>query len=92
MLIEIADYLEEVYNFEKAENIYLSGYDAKWIKEGLNWINNSKYMLDYFHLAKYVKKATAHLSYTTPILWNYINKRDKESVKDLFDTIKKGYC
>lgn len=85
--IEVADYLEEAYNLEKVDNIYLSGDGAKWIKEGLNWIDNSKYVLDYFHLSKYVKKATAHLSYTTPILWNYINKGDKKSVKDLFDVI-----
>lgn len=74
MWIEVVDYLEEAYNLEKVENIYLSGDGAKWIKEGLNWIKNSKYVLDYFHLSKYVKKVTAHLSYITPILWNYIKK------------------
>ena len=44
-------------------------------------------MLDRYHLSKYVTQATAHMGYTTPIMWDYINRGDKESVKELFNAI-----
>ena len=62
--LEVSDYLEEAYDLDKVEKIYLSGDGASWIKEGLNWIKGSEYVLDYFHLSKYVKKATAHMPQT----------------------------
>jgi len=85
--LEVAEYLEEAYEMDNIEKIYLSGDGANWIKEGLNWIVNSRHVLDYYHLSKYVKKATAHMSYTEPILWGYIDRLDKQSVKDLFKII-----
>ena len=88
--LQVADYLEEAYEIDKVQKIYLSGDGAKWIKEGLNWIKGSIYVLDGFHLAKYVRKATAHLDpiyYKT--MWNHIDNRDKKSVTDIFKTIIK---
>ena len=85
--LEVADYLEEAYELDKVEKIYLSGDGAKWIKEGLNWIKGSEYVLDYFHLSKYVRKATAHMQQTFEPLWNYINKHNKEHVKQLLNFI-----
>lgn len=85
--LEVADYIEEAYDTENIEKIYLSGDGASWIKQGISWINKSAYVLDRFHLSKYVKKATAHLPYTTSPLWNYINRLEKENVKELFQVI-----
>lgn len=85
--IEVANYLEEAYDMEKVKKIYLSGDGAKWIKEGLHWIKGSTYVLDRFHLSKYIKRAIAHMPHTTEIMWNYINKLDKKSVLDLFKVI-----
>ena len=85
--LEVADYIDEAYDIENIEKIYLSGDGAKWIKEGIGWINKSVYVLDRFHLSKYVKKATAHLPDITDSLWNYINRLKKESVKELFQVI-----
>jgi hypothetical protein len=36
------------------ETIYLSGDGASWIKNGLNWLPKSKFVLDNFHLKKYI--------------------------------------
>ncbi len=85
--LEVADYLDKAYEMDKVKKIYLSGDGAKWIKEGLGWIKGSLYVLDYFHLTKYVKRATAHMSYAGPALWDYIHRLDKRSVKDLFKVI-----
>ena len=85
--LEVADYIDEAYDMENIDKIYLSGDGASWIKQGLGWIKNSVYVLDRFHLSKYVKKATAHLPYMTGPLWNYINLLELENVKDLFEVI-----
>ena len=88
--LQVADYLEEAYEMDKVQKVYLSGDGASWIKEGLNWINDSVYVLDGFHLAKYIRKATAHLDpiyYRT--MWKHIDNQDKKSVTDIFNTIIK---
>ena len=85
--LEVADYLEEAYDLDKVEKIYLSGDGASWIKEGLNWIKGSRYVLDYFHLSKYVKVATAHMPQTFTPLWNYINRHNKDHVRQLLNFI-----
>jgi hypothetical protein len=35
----------------------------------------------------YVTQATAHMGYTTPFMWEYINAGEKDSVKELFKAI-----
>jgi hypothetical protein len=84
---EVLDYIDKAYDMGTIEKIYLSGDGAPWIKNGLGWIKGSIYVLDRYHLSKYVTQATAHMSYTTPIMWNYINVGDRNSVKELFKAI-----
>ena len=43
-------YLDDTYALEKAERIYISGDGAYWIKAGAEYIPNSTYVLDSFHL------------------------------------------
>ena len=57
------------------------------LRMGLGWIKGSIYVLDRYHLSKYVTQATAHMGYTTPIMWDYIKAGDKDSVKELFKAI-----
>lgn len=85
--LEVADYIDKAYEAENLKKVYLSGDGAKWIKTGLEWIQNSEYVLDRFHLSKYVKKATAHMLHTTNIMWNYIHAHDKKAIKELFQII-----
>mgnify|MGYP001298846271 FL=1 len=85
--LEVANYLEEAYEMDKVEKIYISGDGASWIKEGLNWIKGSKHVLDYFHLSKYVKTATAHMPQTFEPLWTYIRNLNKKGVIELLNFI-----
>ena len=85
--VEVLDYIDKVYEMDAIEKIYLSGDGASWIKNGLGWIKGSIYVLDRYHLSKYITQATAHMSYTTPFMWDYINAGDKDSVKELFKAI-----
>lgn len=59
--LEVSQYIDDTYDVDKIETVYISGDGAAWIKQGLNWIDKSKFVLDKYHLRKYVKAATAHL-------------------------------
>lgn len=59
--LEVSKYIDDTYDIEKVETVYLSGDGAAWIKQGLQWIEKSKFVLDRYHLSRYVKTATAHL-------------------------------
>jgi len=85
--LDVARYIDEAYNSEAIIRVVISGDGAPWIKEGLNWIEKSVYILDKFHLAKSVRIATAHMEYTREPLWHYINKGMKKATVDLLDII-----
>lgn len=91
--LEIADYIEARYKLEKVDNIYLSGDGARWIKEGLNWIVGSKYVLDKYHISKSINTSVAHLETEKDeirsALWGAIFNCDKERVKELYRVIIK---
>lgn len=85
--LDVAKYIDEAYDSETIRKVYISGDGALWIKEGLNWIDKSVFVLDKYHLAKYIRIATAHMDYTREPLWNYINQGMKQATSDLFDVI-----
>lgn len=87
--LEVSRYIDEVYDIEKVETIYLSGDGAAWIKQGLNWIPKSKFVLDNYHLNKYIKAATAHLDNEaiTQGLKDAVDEADKELLKRVFKKI-----
>lgn len=88
--IDVANYIEEAYDTDILKKVYLSGDGASWIKEGLNWVPKSMFVLDRFHLAKYVKRATAHVPDMHDRMWKCIDKNKKEDAKKLFEEIGKS--
>lgn len=87
--LEVAEYIDNVYDMDKVEVIYLSGDGAAWIKQGISWIPRSKFVLDNYHLNKYIKEATAHLDdeAITQGLRDGLDEADKDLVKRVFDKI-----
>jgi hypothetical protein len=87
--LEVADYIYEQYDIENIEQIYLSGDGASWIKTGLDWIPKSKFVLDKYHLKKYINAATSHLNedaYKNAIE-DSLEWPDKEMIKEIFRKI-----
>jgi len=74
--LEVIDYIDANYEVDKIETTYLSGDGASWIQEGLNWLPRPKYVLDRYHLNKYVLMATGHMPEKRFKLWEAINKAD----------------
>lgn len=56
---DVAYYIQCTYKKEDIETIFIMGDGASYIKEGLNWIEKSVFVLDKFHLQKYIN----HLNY-----------------------------
>lgn len=88
--LEIADYIDKAYESNAIEKVYISGDGAAWIKNGLGWIKDSVYVLDRYHLSKYVIQATAHIEGSAPIMWEYINSGEKKKLQELFTAIIKS--
>lgn len=58
---EVCDYIEGSYDTEKLVKIYINGDGAAWIKSGQKLIDKAKFVLDRFHMHKYIIGATSHL-------------------------------
>lgn len=51
--------IDNYYDLEYIDTIFVAGDGATWIKKALEWLPKSKYILDEFHLQKYVNSITA---------------------------------
>ena len=58
---EIYEYIESSYDVRRIKKIYINGDGAAWIKNGRKWIAGSTFVLDKFHMQKYIIAATSHL-------------------------------
>ena len=58
---EIYEYLDRTYDLEKVKKIYLSADGGSWIKGLRDRIPGVTYVLDEFHMQKYLRKMTGHL-------------------------------
>lgn len=87
--LKIADYIDNQYEYEDIETVYISGDGAPWIRQGTSWINKSRFVLDNYHLNKYIKVATAHLenSELRQELRDSIDWPDKKMLKKVFRKI-----
>ncbi len=85
--LEVAEYIDKRYDVNEIERVYIGGDGASWIKEGLNWIEKSKFVLDKFHLLKYVNQATVDFPQYRSKIWYNINMYDPVSLENIFKEI-----
>lgn len=57
----IRRYVYTAYDMEGIKKIYINSDGGAWIKEGMNQLGSIEYVLDEFHLSKYVLKMTSHM-------------------------------
>ncbi len=78
--LEVCDYIAANYDLSSIKSIYISGDGGGWIKKGKEYIPEAIFVLDKFHLAKYILKATAHVpSFKAPI-YKAIQELDRQAV------------
>lgn len=85
--LEVAEYIDKKYDVKCIEKVYICGDGAAWIKEGLNWIEKSEFVLDRFHLLKYINQATVEFPQYRSKLWYNINIYDRVSIENIFKEI-----
>lgn len=92
---KIEEFWEEVYehiknncDLNRMERIYLSGDGAAWTKSGLDYLPKSKFVLDKYHMNKYVLKATTHAKgYRARVWWSF-NTAHKEAFIKYMNKLK----
>ena len=87
---EVLDYLDEHYDLEATEKIFISGDGASWIKKGLEIIPESVFVLDRFHLEKYLQEGLSRYPSTYLEVRRAIERGDKEKVKILLKNVQKA--
>ena len=70
---EVMTYVEENYDTEYLERVYILGDGASWIKTGKEWIIKSTYVLDEFHMKKAINGIVGRITKE--------NKAEKEKQK-----------
>lgn len=74
---DVAYYIDCTYKKEEIETIFVMGDGASYIKAGTEWIDKSVFVLDTFHLEKYIN----HLNYD-----EYLKTKLQEAI-DQYDPI-----
>lgn len=89
---KVSDYITETYDDSTLKVIYINGDGADWIKSGVDHIEKSKFVLDRFHLMKYINQATSHLldseGDAKAELYQAINGKHKKQLKEVFKKIE----
>lgn len=88
---EIYDYMDATYDLERVKKIYINSDGGNWIKEGVKSIVGAKFVLDEFHLRKYVSKMVRHMLDTENAkndVYRTIQSENKEAFLRLVDNLK----
>ena len=58
---KVYQYICDTYQVDKIKKIYLSADGGAWIKSGMKRINGLVFVMDGFHLSKYMTRLTSHM-------------------------------
>lgn len=88
---EVWEYIGGTYDEEVLECIYVNGDGAEWIKTGAKMHAGAKFVLDRYHMHKYIIAATSHLGDSAQDarseIWRAINGKRKKEAAQVFERI-----
>ena len=88
---EVYAYIGASYDEEALERIYVNGDGAEWIKSGAKIHAKAKFVLDKYHMHKYIIAATSHLKDSAQDarseIWRAVNGKRKKEAEKAFDRI-----
>ena len=88
---EVLAYLNEAYDMDNVNRVYINGDGAAWIRTGEKIIPKSKFALDKYHMHKYIIAATSHLEDSAEDarreIYRAIHKKKKWMAEGVFDRI-----
>lgn len=89
---EVYKYIDNHYNLDKVKKVYLNSDGGSWIKSGMKRIAGITYVLDEFHLEKYLTKLTSHMKDSredaTEELRTAIRSKTKEDFIEIVDRLE----
>lgn len=83
----VLEYVENVYDYEYIDTIYVLGDGANWIKTSTEWLNKSKYIADKFHVFKTINAIAGKSEDIRELLRDSIFKLDFEEFEANCKTI-----
>ena len=80
--LEVTKYVYDVYDIACLKKVYIMGDGARWIKQGLGWLPKSVFVLDKWHMTKYINRACASFQDMEEeefhhMLWRSVRSGDK---------------
>ena len=88
---EVFAFVAESYDEEVLEKIYINGDGADWIRTGAGMHAKAHFVLDRFHMHKYIISATSHLKDSAQDvrseIYRAINGKKKWAAEETFDKI-----
>lgn len=88
---EVIDFITESYDEDVLEKIYINGDGADWIRTGAGMHAKAHFVLDRFHMHKYIIAATSHLKDSTQDarseIYRAINGKRKCAAEEVFNKI-----
>lgn len=87
----VMDYIESAYDTEYLEKIYISGDGAGWIKAGCDILEKAHFVLDKFHMEKYINRAVVHLFDSAgdvkSEIYEALYSKDRKRTREIFEKI-----
>lgn len=88
----VYDFMEKNYDLDYVKKVFLNGDGGAWIKAAKKKIHGITYVIDEFHLRKYMLNATAHLEDSAEDargeLLNAMKKGTKAELQEIFNRIR----
>lgn len=88
---EVFDFIKDSYDEDALEKIYINGDGADWIRAGAGMHAKAHFVLDRFHMHKYIISATSHLKDSAQDarseIYRSINGKRKWAAEEVFDKI-----
>lgn len=83
----VLEYIENIYDYEYLDTIFVLGDGANWIKTSIEWLPKSKYIADKFHIFKTINAIAGKNEDIRELLRDSIFKLDFEEFKANCETI-----
>lgn len=74
---EVLNYIYSQYHEDGIERIFVSGDGASWIRQGAEYIPKGIFVLDRYHISKYITAATPANEMLRSQMWQAVNGCDK---------------
>ena len=89
---EVFEYIDACYDLEKIKRIYVNADGGNWIKTGYRRVLDATFVLDEFHLSKYILKMTSHMKDSKEdaqsALYDCIRNKSRKDFQELVEKLK----